>query len=124
MERTEVLDMMGDLKLYGIRSAYDETLATALKRKHALAASSVIFLRPRSQRSRRVRSNTSSPSPSCRSPRTSMTSRSKTRRLMWRWCAISQATPSRRRGNSSASGVPASAHFQFRAKVRLGSTAP
>ena len=34
MERTEVLDMMGELKLYGMRSAYDETLATALKRKH------------------------------------------------------------------------------------------
>jgi hypothetical protein len=34
MERTEVLDMMGDLKLYGMKSAYDETLATALKRKH------------------------------------------------------------------------------------------
>ena len=34
MERTEVLDMMGSLKLYGMRSAYDETLATALKRKH------------------------------------------------------------------------------------------
>jgi hypothetical protein len=34
MERTEVLDMMGDLKLYGMRSAYDETLATAIKRKH------------------------------------------------------------------------------------------
>src|ERR1700728_605624 len=35
MERTEVLDMMSGLKLYGMRSAYDETLATALKRKHA-----------------------------------------------------------------------------------------
>ncbi len=34
MERTEVLDMMGSLKLYGMRSAYDETLATAIKRKH------------------------------------------------------------------------------------------
>ena len=34
MERTEVLDMMGSLKLYGMRSAYDETLAAALKRKH------------------------------------------------------------------------------------------
>jgi len=34
MERTEVLDMMGELKLYGMRGAYDETLATALKRKH------------------------------------------------------------------------------------------
>ena len=34
MERTEVLDMMSSLKLYGMRSAYDETLVTALKRKH------------------------------------------------------------------------------------------
>jgi hypothetical protein len=34
MERTQVLDMMGDLKLYGMRTAYDETLAAAVKRKH------------------------------------------------------------------------------------------
>src|SRR3984885_15418804 len=34
VERTEVLEMMGELKLYGMKSAYDETLATALKRKH------------------------------------------------------------------------------------------
>src|SRR3954454_9530847 len=34
MERTEVLDMMSGLKLYGMRAAYDETLATAIKRKH------------------------------------------------------------------------------------------
>ena len=42
MERTEVLDMMTGLKLYGMRSAYDETLATALKRKHEPSASSAI----------------------------------------------------------------------------------
>lgn len=34
IERTEVLDMMGELKLYGMRNAYDEALATAVKRKH------------------------------------------------------------------------------------------
>ena len=34
MERSEVLDMMGELKLYGMKAAYDETLATALKRQH------------------------------------------------------------------------------------------
>ena len=34
MERTEVLDMMGELKIYGMRNAYDEALATAVKRKH------------------------------------------------------------------------------------------
>ena len=34
MERTEVLDMMGELKLYGMKAAYDETLTVALKRQH------------------------------------------------------------------------------------------
>ena len=34
MERTEVLDMMGTLELYGMEEAYDETLASAIKRKH------------------------------------------------------------------------------------------
>ena len=34
MERTEVLDMTSGLKLYGMRGACDETLATAIKRKH------------------------------------------------------------------------------------------
>ena len=30
MERTQVLDLMGTLKLYGMRSAYDEVMATAI----------------------------------------------------------------------------------------------
>ena len=34
MERTEVLDLMGELKLFGMRNAYDEILAAALKRQH------------------------------------------------------------------------------------------
>ena len=34
MERTQVLDLMGTLKLYGMRSAYDEVMATAIKRQH------------------------------------------------------------------------------------------
>ena len=34
MERTEVLDMMSELKLYGMKAAYDETLSVALKRSH------------------------------------------------------------------------------------------
>jgi DNA replication protein DnaC len=34
MERTDVLAMMGELKLYGMKNAYDELLATALKRQH------------------------------------------------------------------------------------------
>src|ERR1700684_1619455 len=34
MERTDLLDMMTTLKLYGMKHAYDEILATALKRQH------------------------------------------------------------------------------------------
>jgi DNA replication protein DnaC len=34
MERTDLLDMMATLKLYGMKDAYDEILATALKRQH------------------------------------------------------------------------------------------
>src|SRR5690606_1977623 len=34
MERTQVLDLMGTLKLYGMRGAYDEIMATAIKRQH------------------------------------------------------------------------------------------
>ena len=45
MERTEVLDMMGELKLYGMRNAYDEALATCSKLRYL--------------RSRRARSNIS-----------------------------------------------------------------
>ena len=34
MERTQVMDAMGQLKLYGMRTAYDEIITTALKRQH------------------------------------------------------------------------------------------
>src|SRR6201746_51296 len=34
MERTELFDIMGALKLYGMRAAYDEIMATAVKREH------------------------------------------------------------------------------------------
>lgn len=34
MERTQVLDLMGTLKLYGMRSAYDEVRAAGIKRQH------------------------------------------------------------------------------------------
>jgi DNA replication protein DnaC len=34
MERTEILAAMGGLKLFGMRAAYDEIVATAIKRQH------------------------------------------------------------------------------------------
>ncbi len=64
MERTEVLDMMGELKLYGMKAAYDETLATALKRQHDLqrfssAIMSRMLLRSMVRRSSSCRSERS-----------------------------------------------------------------
>ena len=38
MERTEVLDMMGELKLYGMKAAYDETLAIGSQAQARAAA--------------------------------------------------------------------------------------
>ena len=34
MERTELFDLMGELKLYGMKAAFDEVMATAVKRQH------------------------------------------------------------------------------------------
>ena len=34
MERLQILDTMGQLKLYGMKAAYDEIIATAVKRQH------------------------------------------------------------------------------------------
>jgi hypothetical protein len=34
MERTAVFELMGELKLYGMRLAYDEVMATGIKRQH------------------------------------------------------------------------------------------
>jgi DNA replication protein DnaC len=34
MERSQILDAMGELKLYGMKAAYDELVANAVKRQH------------------------------------------------------------------------------------------
>ena len=34
MERTQILDLMGELKLFGMRSAYDDVMAVGIKRQH------------------------------------------------------------------------------------------
>ena len=34
MERTELFDLMGELQLYGMKAAFDEIMATAIKRQH------------------------------------------------------------------------------------------
>jgi DNA replication protein DnaC len=37
MERQNILDLMGTLKLYGMRAAFDEVLANGVKRQHGVA---------------------------------------------------------------------------------------
>src|SRR5579864_7635589 len=34
MERTDILELMSTLKLFGMRSAYDEVMTTGIKRRH------------------------------------------------------------------------------------------
>ena len=34
MERSALFDLMGELKLYGMKAAFDEIMATAIKRQH------------------------------------------------------------------------------------------
>jgi len=34
MERTQIFELMGELKLFGMRSAYDEVMTTGIKRQH------------------------------------------------------------------------------------------
>ena len=34
MERSEILDAMAGLKLFGMKAAYDEIVTTAVKRQH------------------------------------------------------------------------------------------
>ncbi|MBN9064150.1 MAG: ATP-binding protein, partial [Rhizobiales bacterium] len=34
MERTELFEIIGDLKLFGMRASYDEIMATSIKREH------------------------------------------------------------------------------------------
>ena len=34
MKRTDILELMSTLKLYGMRAVYDEVMTTAIKRRH------------------------------------------------------------------------------------------
>ena len=56
MERTQLFDLMGELKLFGMKAAFDEMMATAVKRQHEPRW---ICSTPRSARNRRARSSTS-----------------------------------------------------------------
>jgi hypothetical protein len=80
MERTDILELMSTLKLYGMRAAYDEVMTTGIKRRHEPPRIVGDLLGAEIAEKQRARSNISSPSPSCRWPRTSRTSTSPARR--------------------------------------------
>ena len=45
MERHEIIGLMAELKLAGMRHAYDEVIADALKRQHPVQQSPPVFRR-------------------------------------------------------------------------------
>jgi len=42
MERTQLFDLMGELKLFGMKAAFDEIMATAVKRPEGYASCCII----------------------------------------------------------------------------------
>jgi hypothetical protein len=74
MERSEILTTMSELKLYGMKAAYDEIIASAVKRQHEPARVVGDLLSAEIAEKQASRSDTRSPSPNCRWPRMSRTS--------------------------------------------------
>ncbi len=100
MERTQLFDLMGELKLYGMKAAFDEIMARLHKRQHEPQRIVGDLLNAEINEKQALDRSTSSPSPSCRSPRISATSSSRRRsmrlgeRSRRRWVSSpSSATP-------------------------------
>ena len=106
MDRTQILSTMAELKLFGMKAAYDEIVAAALKRNHdpqrivaAMLTAEIAEVRA-SPPSVRGRTERPAPSvtrwawPSCRSPRTSTSSPSTVGRSTRTWCGTSPAAAS------------------------------
>ena len=93
MERTDILGLMGELKLYGMQTAYDEVMGTGIKRQHEPPRIVGDLLSAEIAESRHARSNTNSRPRSCRSQRISTTSTSPARLSMRPLFAISLVGP-------------------------------
>jgi hypothetical protein len=69
MERTQIFDLMSELKLFGMRSAYNDVMAAGIKRQHEPPQTQIslrslrklvcaaIFCKPKSPKSGRAQSN-------------------------------------------------------------------
>ena len=78
MERSEILTTMAELKLYGMKAAFDEIITTAVKRQHEPQHVVGELLTAEITENRRVQSAIRSALPSCRWPGISVTSPSMT----------------------------------------------
>ena len=94
MERSEILTAMAELKLYGMKAAFDEIITTAVKRQHEpqRIVGDLLTAEITEKQARSIRYQISIAK--LRSPRMSRTSPSTTRRSTRRWCAISPAADS------------------------------
>lgn len=88
MERTQIFELMSELRLYGMKAAYDEIMATGIKRQHE-PPRIVGDLLQAEVSEKQAQSNTKSGSPSSPWRRISMTSSSKARPSTSVSCAIS-----------------------------------
>ena len=89
MERTQIFELMSELRLYGMRAAYDEIMATGIKRQHEppRIVGDLLQAEVSEKQARSIKYQITQSSPW---QRTSMTSSSKARRSTSASCAISR----------------------------------
>src|SRR5471030_1397515 len=94
MERTQLFDLMGELKLYGMKAAFDEIMATAVKRQHEpqRIVGDLLNAEINEKQARSIRYQLTIAS--CRWLRTSRTSSSKAHLSTRPWSMISPAAAS------------------------------
>jgi len=94
MERTQLFDLMGELKLYGMKAAFDEIMATAVKRQHEpqRIVGDLLNAEINEKQARSIKYQLTIAN--CRLPRTLRTSSSKAHPLTRRWSMISPAAAS------------------------------
>jgi hypothetical protein len=94
MEHTQLFDLMGELKLYGMKAAFDEIMATAVKRQHEPQGivGDLLNAEINDKQARSIRYQLTIAS--CRWPRTSRTSSSKAHLSTRPWSMISPAAAS------------------------------
>ena len=76
MERTDILELMSTLKLYGMRAAYDEVMTTGIKRRHEppRIVGDLLSAEIAEKQARSIKYQL--PLPNCRWPKTSTSSTS------------------------------------------------